>query len=249
MTQAKSEQEPGIDRHAIAAEARVIVRRARKGALATLAADGAPYASLVTLATDARGAPLVLISGLARHTQNLLRDDRASVLIDETSVAGDPLQGARLSVSGRFAKIEDDAAKRRFLSRQPDAAGYAGFGDFAFWRMAVEGAHFIGGFGRIHDLGADELLLPAHEAEALSAAEPGIVEHMNEDHADAVELYAVKLLGGAAGPWRMTGCDPEGCDLVLDDKALRLVFPERVATPGDVRRMLVELVKQARGGA
>ncbi len=247
MTQAKTEQERGIDRSAIGAEARCILRRARKGALATLTVGGSPYASLVTLAMDARGAPLVLISGLARHTQNLKRDDRASILIDETGVAGDPLEGARLSVSGRFAKIEDDTAKRRFLARQPDAVGYAGFGDFAFWRMAVEGAHFIGGFGRIHDLGPDELLLPATEADALSEAESGIVEHMNEDHADAVELYAVKLLGGSLGPWRMTGCDSEGCDLVLDDKALRLVFPERVTTPGDVRRVLVDLVKQARG--
>lgn len=246
MTQAKTENEPGAARSAIAAEARAILRRARKGALATLGADGAPYASLVTLATDARGAPLILISGLARHTQNLLRDDRASVLIDETGVAGDPLQGARLSVSGSFAKVDDEAAKRRFLSRQPDAAGYAGFGDFAFWRMAVEGAHFIGGFGRIHDLGPDELLLPAHDADALAESEPGIVEHMNDDHADAVELYAVKLLGGAPGPWRMTGCDAEGCDLVLDDRALRLVFPERVTTPNDVRLVLVDLVKQAR---
>jgi putative heme iron utilization protein len=235
-------------RKPVAAQARAILRRARKAALATCLADGAPYASLVTVATDPSGAPVILISKLARHTQNLMSNPRASLLLDETGVDGDPLQGARLSVMGRFSPTSDEVAQRRFLARQPDAAGYAGFADFSFWRMEISDAHYIGGFGRIFDLSADELTIPVADAGDLIAAERGIVEHMNEDHADAIELYAVKLLGGKPGPWRMTGCDPEGCDLVLDDRALRLVFPDAVTGPEETRRALVDLVKRARGG-
>ena len=98
------------------------------------------------------------------------------------------------------------------FSRGIQAAFYADFPDFAFWRLAVEGAHYIGGFGRIVDSSPAELLVPTEGAEELLAAEPGITEHMNEDHADAVRLYATRLAGAPEGFWRMSGIDPEGCD-------------------------------------
>ncbi|MEI9902108.1 MAG: DUF2470 domain-containing protein [Hyphomicrobium sp.] len=86
-------------------------------------------------------------------------------------------------------------------------------------------------------------------AEALVESESGIVEHMNSDHADAVELYATKLLGGAPGPWRMTGIDPEGCDLVLGARALRLPFSARITNGEEARKELVSLVGLARAKA
>ena len=95
--------------------------------------------------------------------------------------------------------------RRRFLARHPEAAFYADFPDFAFFRLAVDGAHYIGGFGRIFDLSPSELLVPIEAATSLIEGEPGIVEHMNSDHADAVELYATALADAAPGPWRMTG--------------------------------------------
>ena len=69
---------------------------------------------------------------------------------------------------------------------------------------------------------------------------------MNDDHADALELYATRLLGADPGPWRMTGCDPLGCDLYDGARGLRLAFPRPVATPGEIRRVLVALTEQAR---
>jgi putative heme iron utilization protein len=231
----------------IAADARTLVRRAFKGSLASLdSGNGYPYASLITVATDVSGTPIFLISTLARHTRNLVDDPRASILIDGTGTLADPLQGARLTLYGRAGKVNGEAAKRRFLARHPEATFYVDFPDFAFWQLAVEGAHYIGGFGRIVDLVLSDLLVPLDGAEALVEAEPGIVAHMNDTHADAVELYALAFTGGDRGPWRMTGIDPEGCDIALGEDARRVVFARRVTTPAEVRKELIRLTNEAR---
>jgi hypothetical protein len=233
----------------IAASARALMRRAFKGSLATIdRASNYPYVSLITLATDPSGAPVFLISKLARHTANLAVDDRASVLIDETGALADPLQGARLTLRGRAEPTGDDAVRRRFLARHPEAAVYADFPDFGFWRLKIEGAHFIGGFGRIFDLEPGDLLLPLEGADELVAAEPGIIEHMNEDHADALELYATALGDAGPGAWRMAGIDPEGFDIALDGQARRILFGQPVVTPAEARTELVRLAAEARAG-
>ncbi len=233
----------------IAASARALMRRAFKGSMATIdRASNYPYASLITLATDPSGAPVFLISKLARHTANLTGDDRVSVLIDETGALADPLQGARLTLHGRAEPTGDVVVRRRFLARHPEAAVYADFPDFGFWRLTVEGAHFIGGFGRIFDLGPGDLLLPLDGADELIAAEPGIVEHMNDDHADALELYATALGDAGPGAWRMVGIDPEGFDIALDGQARRILFAQPVATPAEARTELVRLAAEARAG-
>jgi len=225
------------------------VRRAFKASLATI--DGRnnyPYASLITLATDASGAPTFLISKLARHTANLAQDARASIMVDETGALADPLQGSRVTVYGRAEPTPEEGVRRRFLARHPEAAFYADFPDFGFWRLAVEGAHYIGGFGRIFDLDPSELLLPLEGAESLVEAELGIVEHMNADHADALELYATALADASPGSWRMVGIDPEGFDIVLEGAARRIVFTEPVTTPAEARKELVRLATEARAG-
>ena len=233
----------------IAAAARALIRRALKGSLASIdTSNDYPYASLITLATDAAGAPTFLISKLARHTANLAEDARASILMDDTGALADPLQGARLTLSGLAEPVADEAIKRRFLARHPEAAVYADFPDFGFWRLNVEGAHYIGGFGRIFDLEPGDLILRLDGAEGLLEAEPGIVEHMNEDHADALELYATALGDAGPGSWRMSGIDPEGFDIVLDGQARRIRFAQPVATAAEARTELVRLAAEARAG-
>lgn len=224
-----------------------LMRQALKGSLATLeASSGHPYASLVTVATDVDGTPLLLISTLALHTQNLKSDGRASLLFDGTDATGDPLAGGRVTLIGQARKTQRDGARERFLTRHPLASGYADFPDFAFYEVVPERAHFIGGFGRIVDLKPDDLLLDVSDAAELIAAQSDIVSHMNEDHSAAIALYATSLAGAPGGPWRMTGIDPEGFDLVCDGMAVRLPFPNRVLTPDEARRELVALVSVAR---
>jgi putative heme iron utilization protein len=243
----KSSEMPS--RQEIASAARALVRRAFKGSMATVdAKNGSPYASLVTVATDASGAPTLLISNLARHSANLAKDPRVSIMVDETGGLADPLQGARVTLYGRVERTKDESVKRRFLARHPEAAFYADFPDFAFFRLAIEGTHYIGGFGRIFDLTPDELLVSTEEASSLLEGEAGIVEHMNQDHADAIELFATALADGEPGPWRMTGIDPEGCDIMCDGEVRRILFDEPVTTPAEARKELVRLATEARAG-
>jgi putative heme iron utilization protein len=231
----------------LAADARALMRRGLKATLATLGAGkGYPYASLITVATEASGAPIFLISGLAQHTKNLSLDPRASILFDGTGASGDPLQGARVTLIGRADKAESEGVRRRFLARHPEAEFYADFPDFAFWRLAVEGAHYIGGFGRIVDFGPSDLLIGTEGAGELLAAEASIIEHMNADHADAVRLYATRLAGAPEGFWRMSGIDPEGCDLLFEGDARRILFKTRITLPGEARKELVRLAQEAR---
>jgi len=229
--------------------ARTLVRACDRAVLSTvLARDGLagwPYGSLVLVATDHDLSPLFLISTLADHTKNLAQDGRASLLVDGTAGAADPLTAARLSVLGRLAKDPSDGARARFLARHPSAEMYAGFGDFAVWRMTIEAAHLVAGFGKIHWLTAADIEPPAPPP-AMVAAETDIVAHMNGDHADAVDLYAQKLLQRAGSGWRLTGIDTEGCDLRRDGEVARLAFAKLVTTPEEARVELVRLVKQAR---
>jgi len=226
--------------------AKKLLREGRSGALATLmAGSGGPYCSLVNVATLGDGSPLLLLSRLAIHTKNILADPRLSLMIDERK-AGDPLEGARLMLMGTAAATDDPEARRRYLDRQPEAEMFAGFADFGLYRMALTGAHLVAGFGRIVDLAPADLLIDPAGAETLVAAEPEILTHMNNDHAEAVRLYATKLLGAADGAWRCVGCDPEGLELQLGRTALRLPFPQRINSPGVLRQVLKQLADDAR---
>jgi hypothetical protein len=226
--------------------AKKLLREGRSAALATLMpGSGDPYCSLVNVASAADGAPLLLISRLAVHTKNILADRRVSVMIDERK-EGDPLQGARIMLMGTAAATDDPEIRRRYLDRQPEAEMFAGFADFAFYRVALKAAHLVAGFGRIVDLKPTEILTETADAAELVSAEAEILAHMNADHADAVRLYATKLLGAADGAWRCVGCDPEGLELQLDRMALRLPFPQRVRAPGVLRQVLKQMAEQAR---
>jgi len=229
----------------MAGEARSLWRGQPTAALATAGGpDGWPYASLVLAACDQDGAPLLLLSGLAEHTRNLRRDPRVSLLFDGTIGLEERLTGARVSLLGRIAVTTEPRHRARFLNRHPSAAAYADFGDFAFYRVEPLRAHLVAGFGRIRWLEQDQLRIAT--ADELLAAEESIVAHMNEDHADAVALYATRLLGRTGDGWRMTGIDPEGCDLAGSDATARLGFGRRVETADAARAELVRLARAAR---
>jgi putative heme iron utilization protein len=223
-----------------------LLRTVRAGALATLDREGGfPFASLVTVATDSDGSPLLLMSRLSAHTLNLERDPRASVLLAETG-KGDPLAHPRLTVIGRTERQAEPRIRARFLARHPKAKLYADFGDFSFWRLGMEKAHLNGGFARAAALSAADLATDLAGADALLSAEAGAVEHMNADHAEALALYATRLAGAPPGPWQATGIDPEGIDLMAGDRTARVPFPERVTDPGALRRVLKEMADRAR---
>src|ERR1700739_797882 len=226
--------------------ARSLLRRSRQGALATLMADsGDPYGSLVNVASDADGAPILLISRLALHTRNILGDSRVSLMLDERA-EGDPLEGSRIMLAGRAEEADGGGLgtpRRRYLNAHPSAEAFVNFKDFSFFLIRPKGAHLVAGFGRIVDLKPEQFLTDISDAGALLEAEQGAIEHMNADHREALGLYATKLLGAVSDDWRCSGCDPDGIDLQAGSRVLRLDFPVRVTGPGELRKMLVQLAE------
>jgi putative heme iron utilization protein len=226
--------------------AKKLLREARSGALATLMpGSGDPYCSLVNVATGFDGTPLILISKLAIHTKNVIADSRVSLMLDERK-EGDPLEGARVMLMGRAAVTTDENDRRRYLARQPEAAMFAGFADFAFYRIEISAAHLVAGFGRIVDLKPQDILVDPAGADDLMAAEERASAHMNEDHADACRLYATKLYGAPDGDWRCAGFDPEGLELQNGRVAVRVPFPQRINGAGPLRAVLVQMAQEAR---
>jgi heme iron utilization protein len=237
----------GSGRPPVEQDARAVIRRARKAALGTLdAATGFPHVSLVTVSTDIACAPILLLSGLARHTANLKADDRASLLFDATGEDGDPLEGGRVTVTGRLAKTGREADAKRFLDRHPESRGYASFSDFSFYRLEVSEAHYVGGFGRIVRIAAERLLLDPDRAQRFAAAEPSILSHMNEDHSDVLGVWATRMLKQPAGSWTIIACDPEGCDLSCDGRIQRLDFTTPLQEPGNARTVFASMAREAR---
>ena len=229
-------------------DVRELIRQCDRAALATaLAADGGawPYASLVLVAVDHDLSPILLLSDLAEHTRAIAADPRVSLLFDGTGGLAQPLTGPRVTLLGRAEKTDDERLKRRFLRHHPDAELYAGFRDFNVYKLSLERTHLVGGFGKIRWIEPAELLaVPA--LPELAAAEEGIVTHMNDDHADAVQLYAAKLLGLAGEGWRMTGIDCEGLDLRQAGDVARLAFDQPLRAAAEARQTLIALVQRGR---
>lgn len=232
-------------------QARTLVRSARFGALATLdPGTGAPLATRVALATDIGGTPLILVSGLSAHTKGLAADPRCSLLVGEPG-KGDPLAHPRMSMACQARRLERGTtrharAERRYLARQPKAKLYAGFADFALYRLEIEGASLNGGFGKAYALSRSDLLGEEAANEALAASEASAVAHMNADHADAIAIYARAFAGAPDGSWTLTGIDAEGIDLSCGDDVRRIAFPEPLRSASDMRTALVRMAAKGR---
>jgi putative heme iron utilization protein len=228
--------------------ARRLARSCSRAALAT-SLGGAPYASLVLFAVDLDASPLLLLSELAQHGRNIAFDPRVSLLVDATEGRPDPLTGPRLTLLGQAQPTNDPRALARFVAHHPRSAVYAGFGDFHLYRVAVERGHLVAGFGRIDWIDGADIRFRA-DASTLAAAEPEILGHMNEDHADAIAHYARDLLGRSGIGWRMTGIDPEGVDLRREGETARLDFAAPVRPPiltlEAARAALITLADDAR---
>lgn len=222
--------------------ARRLLRSIRSGALASLDPEtGIPFASLVTIATDLDGTPLMLLSRLSAHTRNLTADPRASLLF-AVSGKGDPLAHPRLTVTGRVHRTEEPRVRARFLARHPKARLYADFPDFGYFALEPLAGHLNGGFAKAATLAPGELRLDLTGAEALVAGEQGALDHMNADHADAVTRYA-RQAGEDEGSWRLTGLDPEGMDLLAGERTARIPFPRPVTDMATLRQTLVDMAR------
>ena len=238
--------------------ARTLLAAAGTATLSTIGDGGFPFGSLVAHAVDGSGRPLLLLSDLAEHSRNLAADDRASLMAVQDG-AGDPLDLARVTVVGRVVELRDEertVALDAYRATHPgafyaDPSTVADHG-FRIYRLEVASARYVGGFGRMSWM--DAAVYGAAEPDPLRPHAARIVEHMNDDHAGALVLFA-RVFGGRAGAVeaRMVGCDRYGFAMLTrdtpggDETALRLPFRSDVTTPEAARTAMVELVREARG--
>jgi len=236
-----------------AERARTMVAQISTGTLCTLALEpeGYPYGSFVTVAVDVDdGNPVFLISRLAEHTKNLERDPRASLLVAESG-AEDPLANGRVTMLGPCTRVEGDGsgARAAFLAVHPNAAYYADFSDFAFWKLRVNAIRYIGGYGRMSWISQGDW--QAAEPDPLAPSAAGMVAHMNADHTDAMVLYCRAFSRAThVTSAKMTGVDRYGFDMSAKTsegpRPVRVAFAKPVSTPEEVRAALVAMVNEAR---
>jgi hypothetical protein len=210
-----------------------------------MAADGRPYVSLVMMATDPAGNPLLLLSDLAVHSKNLTKNAQVSILIAEDADERDPLTLPRISVEGILEIVENNELRDRYLRRFPSAGDFADFPDFNLYRMTVSRAHLVAGFGEIHWLDSQKFLINPGFLSS-GTAESDIIDHMNTDHADAVQELMSAAIGEATEGWEICGIDVEGMDLRRAWRYERILFNQPTASAEDVRNGIIALLKSAR---
>ncbi|MDP8938362.1 MAG: DUF2470 domain-containing protein [Actinomycetota bacterium] len=234
---------------------RTLVASSSRGTLCTLAVDpaGYPYGSVATYGLDDAGNPLFFVSLMAEHTQNAMVDPRASLLVTEPVPEGaDPLASGRATLLGLLSRVDDadrPSAQERYLAANPTAAYYIDFGDFVFYRLDVTAIRYVGGYGRMSWVDADEYA--AAEPDPLAPAAAAIIGHMNADHGEAQVLYCRHLAGRPdTARATMSAVDRYGFEMVAEGPAgraaVRLGFPEPCSTSDDVRRAMVAMVAEAR---
>lgn len=221
-------------------EAKTLLRTAREAALATRdRASGAPFVTLVGVACDHAGAPLLLLSTLSSHTKNLAADPSASLLLVSPHRRGDPLNRPRLTLVGALKTAVEPIAKARYLARNPKAKLYAGFADFAMYRFETSAVHFNGGFGKAAPLMPSEIITDLARAERLLAEEETLLNEINQRGPAFLSRLAAR-----SANWRAIGLDPEGLDLAAGASLARIDLATTAIVPASWRQ---EFEKRWRG--
>ena len=249
---ASAPERPPVPEPTLAERGRTLIELARIGTLSTHSRKqpGFPFGSVMPYGPDEQGRPVFLISSMAMHTQNLKADARASLLVSQES-GEDPLGAARITLVGEVLPVpeaETGAARGLYLGRHENARYWVDFGDFAFYRMQPADVYFIGGFGVMGWVSAEEYARSMPDPLAGSAA--GILRHMNADHGDALLLLARAAGETGAESATMTAVDRLGFQLRLRSgdrvHGARIAFPREVCNGPEVRAVLVEMVRAAR---
>jgi putative heme iron utilization protein len=210
---------------------------------------GFPFASVMPYALDDNAAPLFLISSMAIHTQNVLADPRASLLVMQSGSDADPLGSPRTTLLGTVTCIDaTDEIRAVYLERHASAKYWIDFSDFAFFRLDVSDVYYVGGFGVMGWVTVDDYR--AAEADPLAEFAAGILEHMNTDHGEALRAITRHFADLDAEEATMVSCDRLGFVIRARTKegmkGARIPFPEPVRSPEDARRVLVAMTREAR---
>lgn len=208
---------------------------------------GFPFGSMMPYAADNFGRPIFFVSSMAMHTHNLRQDPRASLLITQPDVSGDPLGAARVTLLGEVNEAPADEVKDLYLSRYENAKYWQEYSDFAYYRLQVSSVYFIGGFGVMGWILAEDYR--SASPDPLASAAAGIIRHMNNDHADALRLIARRFAGEESDEAAITAVDRLGFHLRLKSgeriHGTRVAFLREVKNTEEARAVFVEMVRQA----
>ncbi len=232
----------------LAETARSLMARANRAVLGSLSEDGSPFSSLVELAPLENGDAVLLMSDLAQHAKNLKADPRASLLLSDDVNSSLAFARGRATLTGMVALTEDAAHHAVFKALHPKSL-LGGFHDFKLYHFGVSRAQVVAGFGRAGRVTLEVYREAAPDLLALSL--PGIVSHMNQDHAQNLLDYAHALL---EKPWTtqavMLGIDRYGMDLHLSNtdktEVVRYVFETPLENAAASRGLLVKLSQISR---
>ena len=238
-------------------EIRALIAAERDGMLSTISKklSGWPFGSLTPYALTDSGEPILLISEIAEHTKNLRSDARTSLLIRDSKAIEDPQAGARATLMGYAMPVPPPllkSAREQYLELFPNSSGYFEVHDFTLFQISISQVRYIGGFGQIHWVDGTKILDPSvhYDRDPISRHADMICAHMNQDHSDALALFARKFGSIAAQSAQMIHVDGKGFDIIAihdgTHRHLRIEFPEPIATSEDARHAMVELVRQAR---
>jgi len=247
---------PAVPEPSYAERARTLTYLSRTGSLSTLSRKqpGFPFGSVMPYGLDQQGRPIFLISTMAMHTQNLHADPRASLLVTQDDAAGDPLGASRVTLVGNVLPIpqsEVAEARKLYLARYANSRYWVDFEDFSFYRMDVVDVYYVGGFGVMGWVSASEYY--RSQPDPLADATAEIIQHMNADHKDALVLLARKFARIESQEATMTAVDRLGFHVRLKTQdgmsGARIAFLREVSSPAETRKVLVEMVQQARSQA
>ncbi len=212
---------------------------------------GFPFGSLMPYALDGEGRPIFLISNMAMHTQNLKADPRASLFVAQAATDGDPLGAARATLVGNAQPVPQEelaSSRERYLASHENSKYWVDFADFGFFRLEIVDVYYVGGFGVMGWVTAEDYRVATQDP--LSEDAQGILAHMNADHVEAMILLASVHAGLAATEAAMTAVDRLGFHLRLKTaegmKGTRINFPREVRTAQETRMALVEMVREAK---
>jgi heme iron utilization protein len=245
--------QPAVPEPSFSERARTLVYVGRIGSLSTVSRKqpGFPFGSVMPYGLDPLGRPIFLISSMAMHTQNLQSDPRASLLVTQPDASGDPLGASRVTLVGNVLPVPEPEvadARKLYLERYANSKYWVDFEDFAFYRMTVVDVYYVRGFGVMGWVGASDY--DSAQPDPLADHAIGIIEHMNADHKDALVLLSRTFAGIESQEAAMTSVDRLGFHVRLKTndgvKGARIAFLREASTPGDARKVLVEMVQQAR---
>src|SRR6201993_3681423 len=248
--------QPAVPEPSFAERARTLMYLGRIGSLSTLSRKqpGFPFGSVMPYGFDDHGRPIFLISTMAMHTQNLQADARASLLVTQEDTDGEPLGASRVTLVGNVLPVPNTElaeVRKLYLERHTNSKYWVDFEDFSFYRMGVIDVYYVGGFGVMGWVSASDYERSQPDPLADSTSE--IIQHMNADHKDALVLLARQFAHIDSTEATMTTVDRLGFHVRLKTpdgmRGARIAFLREVSNPGETRKVLVEMVQQARSQA